>query len=252
MTNSATLPLLLKQLRLPSMYKSWEEYSKKAEDAHWTYPEYLTALSDLEATTRYNAKIGRYIKASQLPPGKSIDTFNFKEAPSINGAQIKALCDTPEWARQAENIVILGPSGVGKTHIAASMGYSLIHHGMRVFFTSATTLVQQLQLARKEYRLPKALEKLGRYDVLILDDIAYVKKNEMETSVLFELISERYETSSIIITANQPFSEWDEIFPDSMMAVAAVDRLIHHATVINIESDSYRKRHVQKQQQPSK
>lgn len=248
MTHAATLPLLLKQLRLPSMFNSWEEYAKKAEDGHWTYPAYLTALSDLEATTRYNTKLNRYIKESRLPPGKSIDTFNFKATPSINSAQIKALCETPEWARRAENVVILGPSGVGKTHLAASIGYSLIAHGMRVFFTSATALVQKLQLARKEYRLPNVLEKLGRYDAIILDDLAYVKKNEMETSVLFELISQRYETSSVIITANQPFSEWDEIFPDSMMAVAAVDRLIHHATVINIKSESYRKRQVQEKQ----
>ncbi len=247
MPNAETLPLLLKQLRLPAIYKSWKDYANKAEEHGWTYPEYLSALSDLEATARCNARINRHIKESKLPPGKTIDKFNFKEVPSVNAAHIKALCESPDWVRRAENVVMFGPSGVGKTHLAASIGYSLINHGMRVLFTSATELVQRLQLARNDYKLPQILDKLSRVNVLILDDIAYVKKSEMETSVLFELIAERYETNSIIITANQPFSEWDQIFPDSMMAVAAVDRIIHHSTIINIEGDSYRKRESSKQ-----
>lgn len=131
---------------------------------------------------------------------------------------------------------------MGKSHIAAAIGHAFIDQGMRCLFTPTTNLVQTLQLARKEYRLPDAMAKLDKYALLILDDIGYVKKDESETNVLFELIAHRYETGSLIITANQPFSEWDKIFPDSMMAVAAIDRLVHHATIINIQDESYRRK----------
>jgi len=117
----------------------------------------------------------------------------------------------------------------------------MIAQGIRCFFTATTSLVQKLQQAKMQYKLPEALARLSRYPLLILDDIGYVKKDEMETSVLFELIAERYENNSLIITANQPFAQWDSIFPDNMMAVAAVDRLVHHATIINIKEKSFRK-----------
>lgn len=237
-----TLPLLLKQLRLPAIYQQWETLAKTAQAENWTYPMYLSALADVEATARHSARINRHLKQAGLPTNKGLDTFDFKAIPSINAAQIKALAESCDWVKSAENIVLLGPSGVGKTHLAASIGHRLIQKAMRVLFTSATALVQRLQLARAEYKLPQTIDKLARFDVLILDDIAYVKKNEMETGVLFDLIAQRYETGSMIITANEPFSEWDQIFPTEMMAVAAVDRLIHHATIINITGDSYRKK----------
>lgn len=151
------------------------------------------------------------------------------------------MADNPSWVKQANNLIIFGPSGVGKSHLASAIGYRLIERGTRVLFSSTTAMIQKLQEARKNHRLPEALAKLGRIPLLILDDIGYAKKDEQETSVLFELIAERYETSSLIITANQPFSEWDKIFPDNMMAVAAVDRLIHHGTILNINEQSYRR-----------
>ena len=132
---------------------------------------------------------------------------------------------------------------MGKTHIACAIAYRLIELGLRCQFYSTTALVQKLQQARLEYRLPELLARLGKIPLLILDDIGYVKKDQLETSVLFDLIADRYESSSIIITANQPFSEWDNIFPDSMMAVAAIDRIIHHASIINIKGESFRKTH---------
>jgi DNA replication protein DnaC len=142
---------------------------------------------------------------------------------------------------RAENLLVFGPSGVGKTHLAAAMGRAMIELGKRVKFSSATALVQQLQSAKLQLQLPMALTKLDRFDLLIVDDVGYVKKTEAETSVLFELISHRYERRSLLITANQPFSQWDSIFADSMMTVAAVDRLIHHALIIEIQAQSFRK-----------
>jgi DNA replication protein DnaC len=241
MSNEMTLPLLLKQLGLPMMLNHWEDNAHKAAEQHWSYPQFLASLCELEIAARYQKRVQRHISESKLLVGKTIDTFDFKKAKSINAAQIQALADNTSWTRQANNLVIFGPSGVGKTHLACAIGYRQIEQGIRVLFTTTTALVQKLQKARHEFKLSELLSKLARFPVLILDDLSYVKKNEFETSVLFELIAERYEANSLIITSNQPFGEWDQVFPDSMMAVAAVDRLIHHATIINIKEQSYRK-----------
>lgn len=240
MSNEQSLPLLLRQLRLPTIYKYWEDTGIKAQEEHWTYAKYLSVLSNLELTEREQKRISRHTTEAKLPPGKTLDAFDFKKAKSINSAQFQALSENVDWVKSANNLVIFGPSGVGKTHLAAAIGYSLVQQGVRALFMSTTALVQKLQKARNEYKLNEAIAKLARFPLLILDDIGYVKKDEAETSVLFELIADRYETNSLIITSNQPFSEWDQIFPDSMMAVAAIDRIVHHATIVNIQEKSFR------------
>ena len=151
------------------------------------------------------------------------------------------LADDPTWLERAGNCLIFGPSGVGKTHVASALARRTIEFGKRVKFFSATALVQQLQQDKQQLLLHTRLKKLDRFDLLILDDLGYVKKSEAETSVLFELIAHRYERKSLLITANQPFSQWDTIFTDSMMTVAAVDRLVHHAVIIEIKAQSYRR-----------
>ena len=239
---SAILPLLLKQLRLNTMATHWEEIADQAESNHWPYAKFLAKLADLEACDKKQRRIQRYIHEAKLPIGKTLDTFNFKEAQSVNAARIRALAENADWVNKASNLVIFGPSGVGKTHLAAAITYKLIEQGIRALFTSTTALVQKLQLAYQECRLPEMLARLSRYPLLVLDDIGYVKKSEHETSVLFELIADRYESSSIIITSNQSFGDWDKIFPDGVTAVAAIDRLVHHSTIINITDESYRKR----------
>lgn len=145
------------------------------------------------------------------------------------------------WVERAETCLIFGPSGVGKTHVAAGLGRAMVEREKRVRFYSATILVQHLQQAKAQLVLPDFLRKLDRFDLLIIDDLGYVKKSEVETSVLFELIAHRYERKSLLVTANQPFSQWDEIFADAMMTVAAVDRLVHHAVIIDIQAESFRK-----------
>ena len=249
MPNAETVPLLLKQLGLPMMLAKWSVQEELAQKKSWRYAEYLATLCEYEVASRYEKRIARHTKESGLARGKTLASFDFSSAPSIDRKLVEAFADNPGWVKNANNIVLFGASGVGKSHIACAIGHRLIELGVRCLFTSTTHLVQKLQEAKKQYKLPEALAKLGRYPLLILDDIGYVKKDEMETSVLFELIADRYETSSLIITANQPFSEWDKIFPDNMMAVAAVDRLVHHATIINItKEESYRKASSEKSQ----
>lgn len=151
------------------------------------------------------------------------------------------LADDPSWLGRAENLLLFGASGVGKSHLAAAVSRRMIEFGKRIKFYSALALVQQLQQAKLQLQLQPMLKKLDRFDLLVLDDLGYVKKSEAETSVLFELIAHRYERKSLLITANQPFSQWDSIFTDSMMTVAAVDRLVHHALIVEIQTESYRK-----------
>jgi len=156
------------------------------------------------------------------------------------------LRDNTQWALQADNVLLIGPSGVGKSHIAAALSLHLIEQGIRVTWLQATALVQLLQQAKKDLDLMMVMSRLDKYRVLVIDDIGYVKKTDSETRVLFEFIAHRYESGSLIVTSNQPFSHWDQIFPDTLMTVAAIDRIIHHATIVEIDGDSYRKKHQKK------
>lgn len=245
MTHEATLPLLLKQLGLTTFYQKWQDMAEQSQSAGWSNTEYLKKLAELEAANRQQRRIQRHTKEAKLPPGKTLDSFDFKAAASVNRKTINALANSTMWVKDAQNIILFGPSGVGKSHLAAAIAYRLIEQGIRTLFCSATQLVQELQKAKQAFTLGDKLAKLARIPVLVLDDIGYVKKDEMESSVLFELIADRYEAHSLIITANQPFGEWDSIFPDNAMTVAAVDRLVHRATIININEKSYRATHRQ-------
>jgi len=240
--NVASLPLLLKTLKLSAIQKSWEAVATNAIDRQWSHQRYLAELCDQEAAERHRKKIQRFIRESKLPPAKTLSNFDFNEITKPTVQQIEALSNDVGWAQRAENVLFFGPSGIGKSHLAAAIGYSLIERGMRVRFTSATLLVQSLQKAREELSLAEALGRLDKFAVIILDDIGYIKPTDQEAQVLFELIAHRYETGSLIITSNQNFSEWDKIFGDAIMTVAAIDRLVHHATVLKCEGDSFRKK----------
>lgn len=242
MVQSATLPLMLKQLNLTSFARHWQALLERAERNGWDGARYLSALCEQELADRYSRRITRYSKESLLPPGKTLASFDFTELPETTRVQIQALAGTSDWTGQARNVLLFGASGVGKTHLAAAIGHALTERNVRVRYANTTALVQQLQLAREQLRLEDALQKLDKYPLLILDDFGYVKKSQQETQVLFELIAHRYERASLIITSNQAFADWDQIFPDPMMTVAAVDRLVHHASIIEIGADSYRRK----------
>ena len=238
----ARLPTLLTALRLPTIRNHWETMSAQADAEGWTGARLLSVLAELELAERSQRRIGRHLEQSRLPAGKSFESFDFSAVPMLRRAHLEALASGDSWLASGQNVLMFGPPGAGKTHLVAGLGRRLIDQGYRVFFTRTTDLVQRLQTARRELTLPSAIEKLDKFDLLILDDLSYVEKDQAETSVLFELISARYERKSLLITANQPFGAWDRIFPDPSMTVAAIDRLVHHATIFEMNVESYRRR----------
>jgi DNA replication protein DnaC len=240
MTHYTDLAILAKKLRLPAMAIHWQILQEKAEKEQWTYSQYLVEMLQVEADQKEQRAIAALIKASKLPRSKGLENFIFHAGVAISQAKVQRLSNSTSWVKTASNLIIFGASGVGKTHLAAAIGYGLIHKGLKVYFGSAIHLIQELQRAKNELKLEKALQKLDVFDVLIVDDIGYAKKSGTESSVLFELIAHRYEAKSLIITANQPFSQWSDLFPDQIMALAAVDRLIHHCDIIQLQGKSYR------------
>jgi DNA replication protein DnaC len=206
----ARLPLLLRELRLPTIAAMWQGFTERADREGWPAARLLATLTELELAERDQRRIQRHLLEARLPPGKKLDSFDFTAVPMLSRAHVAALAT-------GEN-------------------------GYRVLFTRTTDLVQRLQQARQALSLESAIEKLDKYHVLILEDLCYVRKDQAETSVLFELIAARYERRSLIVTANHPFGEWTSVFPDAAMTLAAVDRLVHHSTIFEMNVESYRRR----------
>jgi DNA replication protein DnaC len=236
------LTLILNELRLPAIKQVWPQFVARADKEAWPAARLLAALAEHEIAERDRRRVERHLLEARLPPGKTIDAFAFDAVPMISKAQVLAICSGDGWLDKGANLILFGPPGGGKSHLAAAIGLALIENGWRVLFTRTSDLVQKLQVARRELALESAIAKLDKYHLLILDDLAYVTKDQAETSVLFELISARYERRSMLITANQPFGEWGKIFPDPAMTLAAVDRLVHHATIFEMNVESYRRR----------
>ena len=236
------LTLILNDLRLPAIKHHWPAMAARSDKEGWPAARFLAALAEHEIAERDRRRIERHLGEAKLPPGKTLDSFAFDAVPMISRAQVMAICAGDGWLEQGANLILFGPPGGGKSHLAAAIGLALIENGWRVLFTRTSDLVQRLQVARRELTLEAAIARLDKYHLLILDDMAYVTKDQAETSVLFELISARYEQRSMLITANQPFGEWNRIFPDPAMTLAAVDRLVHHATIFEMNVESYRRR----------
>jgi DNA replication protein DnaC len=231
----ARIQLLLGQLRLPAIQAGWQSLTAEADRESWPAARLLGALVELEIAERNHRRIERHLNDARLPSGKSLYDFNFTDVPTISKAQVVALAESRDWLERGGNLLFFGQPGCGKTHLAAGIGRALIEKGLRVLFVRTTDLVQRLQVARRELALEAAIAKLDKFHLLIMDDIGYVRKDQSETSVLFELICARYERRSILITANQPFGQWEKIFNEPAMTVAAIDRLVHHAIIFEMK-----------------
>lgn len=239
------LGVMLTELRLPTMKRLAAESCDQADRESWPARRLLEHLFEQEMAEREVRRFDRHRAQSGLVVDKRLSTFDFTAVPAISKAQITALAEGYDWLDHGSNILAFGPPGSGKSHLLNGIGHALIDAGKRVLFTRCSELVQRLQGARRDLRLANELARLDRFDLLILDDISYVRKDQAETSVLFELIAERYERKSIAITANTPFSRWSEVFVDAAMTIAAIDRLVHHAIILEMNAESYRRRTAQ-------
>jgi DNA replication protein DnaC len=245
----ARIALMLGELRLPTIARLWPQFAERSDKEGWPAGRFLDALLEHELAERTTRRIERHRAESKLDPTKTLASFEFAEVPMLSKAHVMALASGDSWLEKGATILIFGPPGVGKSHVGCGIGHALIDAGYRVLYMRTSELVQRLQAARQSLQLPQALAKLDRYDLLILDDLSYVRRDQAETSVLFELIAERYERRSLLITANQPFSGWDTVFPDPGMTVAAIDRLVHHSTIFELNKvESYRGKQAARQQ----
>jgi len=240
--DTTRLTLLMNELRLPAIKHLWEKFTQRSDKEGWPGARLLMALAEHEIAERDRRRIARHLTEAKLLPSKTLDNYDFEAVPMISKAQVSALCAGDGWLDKGANLLLFGPPGGGKSHLGSAIGLSLLEKGWRVLFTRTSDLVQKLQVARRELALEAAIQRLDRYHLLILDDLVYTTKDQAETSVLFELISARYERRSLLITANQPFGEWGKIFQDPAMTLAAVDRLVHHATIFEMNVESYRRR----------
>jgi DNA replication protein DnaC len=239
MTSEPTLRMLLKSFHLPAFAANFEDLAHKAEKEGLTYERYLHGLAELEAYERHNRKIALLRKLSKLPKEKTLDTFEQERLPRKIRAMLPTLCEGSFLGR-AECVLAFGNPGSGKTHLLCAIAHELIKRGHTVLFTSACALVQRLLVAKRDLRLSQELKRLDKYEALLIDDIGYVQQDRDEMEVLFSLLAERYERRSVMLTTNLVFSKWDQIFKNPMTTAAAVDRLVHHSVILELNLPSYR------------
>jgi DNA replication protein DnaC len=249
-TLAQSLAILLRALKLPSFGRHAEEVAQKAEREGWTFGQYLHHLAELEVQERLRRRIERYQKSSELPPEKALATLNRAKVPAKVQKQLPTLCEGG-FVERGDNLLAFGLPGRGKTHIVCAIGHELVQRGYPVLFTPTYALVQRLLAAKRDLRLEKELAALDAFDAVILDDIGYVQQSREEMEVLFTFLSERYERKSVIITSNLVFSEWDRIFKDPMTTAAAIDRLVHHAVILEMTGPSIRNEEAKKRCDPA-
>jgi len=229
----------LKTLKLPTFLREYEKLGRQCAAEGRDHIQFLARLVELELIDRERRMIERRIKAAKFPATKSLDSFDFKVIPKLNKMQVLELARC-EWIDRRENVIALGPSGTGKTHVALGLGLAACQKGMAVSFTTAATLVNELMEARDERRLLRLQKQLAGHKLLIIDELGFVPLSKTGAELLFELISQRYERGSTMITSNLPFDEWTETFGTERLTGALLDRLTHHVNILEMNGDSYR------------
>jgi len=249
MTKAMSLDMKLRSLCLTGMMAQIEPMAKRAVNEGWTFIRYVEYLCDIELAERTRRKTERLLKQSGLPEGKTLESVNQEILPVKVRRQLPTLLEG-DWVERAENILAFGLPGRGKTHLACAIARELLlKRDYRVHFTTTFHLVQQLLMAKRDLKISALLDKLQRFEIIVLDDIGYVQQSREEMEVLFTFLAERYERKSLIITSNLVFNEWDKIFKDPMTTAAAIDRLVHHAVILELDGESYRAEHAKGQKQ---
>jgi len=240
----------LKTLHLPTMRECFEQAAQHAEKETLSYEQYLLELSERECEARRHNRIASLLRESGLPREKTMANFDLKRLPAKAGRQLKALMDGGFLDRK-ENLLLFGNPGAGKSHCLCALAHELIAQGRRMKYTTCTMLVQDPLVAKRDLRLSKEIKKLARYDGLILDEMGYVQQSREEMEVLFTLLAERYERGSVLLSSNLPFSKWEGIFKDPMTTAAAIDRLVHHSVILELNIPSYRMEEAKKTRDPA-
>jgi DNA replication protein DnaC len=242
---SIDLTQYLKELRLPAIRDCYQDQAEQARRETLSYEQYLLGLVETEREVRRHNRIARMLRDSRLPLEKNMDSFDRKRLPHKVDAHLSVLLDG-SFLDRSENVLAFGNPGSGKTHLLCGIGLALIYQGRRVLFTPCNLLVQDLLIAKRDLKLARLLKKLRKYEALIIDDIGYVQHSREEMEVLFTLLADRYERGSVMLTSNLPFSKWERIFKDPMTTAAAIDRLVHHSIILELNLPSYRLEESQK------
>jgi len=229
----------LKTLKLPTFLRDYAKLARRCAAEGADHVQFLARLVELELIDRERRMIERRIKAARFPTSKSLDSFDFKAIPALNKMQVLELARC-EWIERRENVIALGPSGTGKTHVALGLGLAACQKGLSTGFTTAAALVHELMEARDERRLLRLQKQMANQKLLIIDELGFVPLSKTGAELLFEMISQRYERGATLITSNLPFDEWTEVFGTERLTGALLDRLTHHVHILTMNGDSYR------------
>jgi DNA replication protein DnaC len=236
---TATLVRCLQELRLATVRRQYEEVARQATAESWSYTAFLTELLERECQQRQHNRIERLLKASRLPLEKNWASLDLKRFPTKVTQQLRGLV-SGDFLDRRENVLMFGPPGSGKTHTLSAVSQELVRAGRPILSAKCSLLVQELLKAKRDLRLQELLRDLSRWQGLFIDDLGYVQQSREEMEVLFTLLAERYERGSVLITSNLAFSQWERIFKDPMTTAAAIDRLVHHSVIVELNVPSYR------------
>ena len=239
----------LKELHLPTVRECYEDTARRAERETLSYEQYLLEVISRECEQRRKSRVQRLLRESALPLEKSLENFNVKRLPTKAQRQLRTLLEGGFLDRK-ENVLVFGNPGSGKSHLLTALAQDLVvARERRVHFTKCSLLMQDLLAAKRDLRLSREIKRLGRYEGLIIDDLGYIQQTRDDMEVVFTLLAERYERGSVLMTSNLQFSKWEGIFKDAMMTAAAIDRLVHHCVIIELNIPSYRAEEAKRNQQ---
>jgi len=249
-TPQVLLDHYLKQLRLPTILREYPKLAEQCAQGTATFAQFLLRLVELEMMDRERRATERRIRSARFPVTKSLETYNFLAIPKLNKKLVLELA-RGEWITRRENVLALGNSGTGKTHIGLALGLAACQQGFRVRFTTAASLVHELIEARDEKRLLRYQKSLARQELLILDELGFVPLSKTGAEMLFETLSQRYERASTLVTSNLPFAEWTEVLGSERLTGALLDRLTHHVHILEMNGESYSLKTSRKKKDPA-